>query len=312
MMRNMATSLFLTVREKEDRIHRTDEDGHRLPEDGRIRTTLQKAKEVRALVEKCITIAVRSQAAMKHSNDLLPAEHRPEKQPRPNPNAPVATWTDELRAQRRAWLDARREWRESEQGQQWAEARAPVVAAQRRIMQLLGNKRKLKRLPALTDAKKRNGKLRQRGRTNSFFMLTPERQAVNILFHILGKRFEDRPGGYTRILRLAKPRLGDAGTRAILEIITPTPDGSRPDRHKRVRAAAEKPDFDGAAENEDKPDWVSDEEVAASNEAATSGEADWIADEAAADTEAATDEAVPDTEAAAEDDQADDNEQDAK
>ena len=52
--------------------------------------------------------------------------------------------------------------------------------------------------------------------------------------------------------------------------------------------------------------------MAASNEAATSGEADWIADEAAADTEAATDEAVPDTEAAAEDDQADDNEQDAK
>ena len=250
-MRNMATSLFLTVREKEDRIHRTDEDGHRLPEDGRIRTTLQKAKEVRALVEKCITIAVRSQAAMKHSDDLLPSEHRPEQQPAPNPTDPTATWTKELKAQRRAWLDKRREWRKSEQGQQWAEARAPVVAAQRRVMQLLGNKRKLKRLTALTDAKKKNGKLRQRGRTNSFFTETPERQAVNILFHILGERFKDRPGGYTRILRLAKPRLGDAGTRAILEIITPTPDDSSPDRHKRVRATAEKPAFDDVAATDD-------------------------------------------------------------
>jgi large subunit ribosomal protein L17 len=32
-------------------------------------------------------------------------------------------------------------------------------------------------------------------------------------------RFADRPGGYTRIVRLAKPRLGDAGTRAILEFV---------------------------------------------------------------------------------------------
>jgi large subunit ribosomal protein L17 len=32
-------------------------------------------------------------------------------------------------------------------------------------------------------------------------------------------RFVDRSGGYTRILRLSKPRLGDAGTRAILELV---------------------------------------------------------------------------------------------
>ena len=31
--------------------------------------------------------------------------------------------------------------------------------------------------------------------------------------------FVNRQGGYTRILRLAKPRLGDAGTRAILELV---------------------------------------------------------------------------------------------
>ena len=35
----------------------------------------------------------------------------------------------------------------------------------------------------------------------------------------MGPRFADRPGGYTRVLRLAKPRLGDAGIRAILEFV---------------------------------------------------------------------------------------------
>jgi large subunit ribosomal protein L17 len=39
------------------------------------------------------------------------------------------------------------------------------------------------------------------------------------LFDEVAPRFTDRPGGYTRILRLAKPRLGDAGERAILEFV---------------------------------------------------------------------------------------------
>jgi len=43
------------------------------------------------------------------------------------------------------------------------------------------------------------------------------KEAVRVLFAEVAPRFLDRPGGYTRILRLAKPRLGDAGTRAILE-----------------------------------------------------------------------------------------------
>ena len=42
---------------------------------------------------------------------------------------------------------------------------------------------------------------------------------VQKLFDEVAPRFADRPGGYTRILRLAKPRLGDAGIRAILEFV---------------------------------------------------------------------------------------------
>ena len=40
-----------------------------------------------------------------------------------------------------------------------------------------------------------------------------------MLFETIAPRFADRPGGYTRIMRLAKPRLGDNGTRAILEFV---------------------------------------------------------------------------------------------
>ena len=39
------------------------------------------------------------------------------------------------------------------------------------------------------------------------------------LFNILGPRFKDRPGGYTRILKLHTRRLGDAGHQAIIELL---------------------------------------------------------------------------------------------
>jgi large subunit ribosomal protein L17 len=43
--------------------------------------------------------------------------------------------------------------------------------------------------------------------------------AVSKLFETLGPRFASRPGGYCRILKLVKPRLGDNGERAILEFV---------------------------------------------------------------------------------------------
>ena len=49
--------------------------------------------------------------------------------------------------------------------------------------------------------------------------LLGDKQATRILFSTIAPRFTDRPGGYTRILKLAIPRLGDAGPRAILEFV---------------------------------------------------------------------------------------------
>jgi large subunit ribosomal protein L17 len=47
--------------------------------------------------------------------------------------------------------------------------------------------------------------------------------AVTKLFDVLGPRFKARPGGYCRILKLAKPRLGDNGDRAMIEFVERTP-----------------------------------------------------------------------------------------
>jgi large subunit ribosomal protein L17 len=46
-----------------------------------------------------------------------------------------------------------------------------------------------------------------------------DKLAVRILFEDVAPRFADRPGGYTRVVRLAKPRLGDAGEQAVLEFV---------------------------------------------------------------------------------------------
>jgi len=170
LLKSLASALILTERDA------TGEDNEPKVK-GRIVTTLPKAKEVRPLVEKCVAIACR----------VLP-----------NQEAADALNTTAPRSSEK-W----RAWRHSPQWRQWAEKIAPVVAARRRVLGLLGNK-----------------------------------QAVRILFGDIAPRFLDRNGGYTRILHLAKPRLGDAGARAILEFVGV---------HDRQRKKAPKPLIEPAA-----------------------------------------------------------------
>jgi large subunit ribosomal protein L17 len=58
-----------------------------------------------------------------------------------------------------------------------------------------------------------------------------DRAAVKKLFDVVGPRFQARPGGYVRILKLAKRRLGDQAERAVIEFVERTP--------KEAPAAAE-------------------------------------------------------------------------
>jgi large subunit ribosomal protein L17 len=49
--------------------------------------------------------------------------------------------------------------------------------------------------------------------------LLQDKAAVKKLFDELGPRYQNRAGGYTRILRLAEYRIGDGGTKAIIELV---------------------------------------------------------------------------------------------
>jgi large subunit ribosomal protein L17 len=167
----MVTAIILTERE----VTEFDPNPPKVP--GRIITTLEKAKEIRPLVEKCITIAKKGLLADQKAVEFATTAEKGSEE----------------------W----KKWRASEQWQKWAAARSPGVMARRKI-----------------------------------FSIVKDRDAVKILFDRIAPRFTDRPGGYTRIMRLATPRLGDNGTRAILEFVG---------KNDRVVVKATKPAFGEAA-----------------------------------------------------------------
>ncbi|MFO1091926.1 MAG: L17 family ribosomal protein [Planctomycetaceae bacterium] len=163
MFRNMAASLIRTLR--------TDPEEDGAPKvAGRIITTVPKAKELRPVVEKLITLAKKAAPHTERAAEFGTTEER---------NSP-------------GW----KKWRESPQYQKWNAAMAPALNYRRRAYAVLR-----------------------------------DNEAVDILFNELAIRFRDRDGGYTRVVRLAKPRLGDSGAQAMIEFV-----GDR-DRVKRRRSA---------------------------------------------------------------------------
>ena len=164
LLKNLVVAILMTERD-------ASEDGNAPKTPGRIITTLEKAKEVRPLLEKCVTIAKKAQKSLRDAAALDVKADRGS-----------AEW---------------KKWRESDRWQAWNKAIAPAVAARRRVLRLIGSK-----------------------------------EAVRILFDVIAPRFEERNGGYTRVLKLAGFRLGDAGKRAILEFVG---------KNDRVKARSHRP-----------------------------------------------------------------------
>ena len=97
--------------------------------------------------------------------------------------------------------DAWKTWRESAQWNEWNQAMAPALALRRRV-----------------------------------FSILRDNEAVAILFDTIAPQYVERPGGYTRVVQLAKVRLGDAGVQALIEFV-----GDERDREKSTRRSGPAP-----------------------------------------------------------------------
>ena len=63
------------------------------------------------------------------------------------------------------------------------------------------------------------GKQKDLSRIRRAMALLGDKEVVRKLFDELGPRYKDRPGGYTRTLRLSGYRIGDGGSKAIFELV---------------------------------------------------------------------------------------------
>lgn len=126
----------------------------------------------------------------------------------------------------------------------------------------------------LHDRRLAAARLRQQARTlhrrkEDRIAWRQKEDVVRILFDEIAPNFQDRNGGYTRIVKLAKRRRGDAGERAILEWVdqtATTTTTAKPEPTAKSAPAADEPKAEPPAQP-DSPE----AEKTTSDESAESG-----------------------------------------
>ena len=132
-------------------------------------------------------------------------------------------------------------------------------------------------------------------------------RVVKHLFDEIAPRFADRPGGYTRIIRLDQHRIGDASDLVVLQLLGEEESGPRvTGRYSRRRQKQNKRAAFAAKLRRGKSDPAesgeSDESAVAEAEVPADAEAMAEAETPEASEEQAADEAAPETEVGGEDD----------
>jgi large subunit ribosomal protein L17 len=120
-------------------------------------------------------------------------------------------------------------------------ARKGTLAARRRAISLLGNR-------DIVDNE--DGEAVRKG------------TVIGKLFSELGPRYLDRPGGYTRIIRLSMRRLGDNGQLVLLQLVG-ADETSKKQTKKRSRKKTKEPvEVEAIAEDQETTEAVEAEETA--------------------------------------------------
>lgn len=121
----------------------------------------------------------------------------------------------------------------------WAMLRNMVTSLikHERIVTTLPKAKELRRLADKMVGLGKSGSLHSRRQADAVIR---EKPVLTKLFEVLGPRYQDREGGYTRVMKLSAPRKGDNADMAVIEYVDRPGEirAARPPRARRERLMA--------------------------------------------------------------------------